>query len=57
MFSYIKIYDVENRRTLVVNTSLITYIDVYNREIVLVNNVSITTDEESMKKVCHRLWV
>lgn len=57
MFSYIKIYDVENRRTLVVNINLITYIDVYNREIVLVNNVSITTDEESMKKVCHRLGV
>ena len=57
MFSYIKIYDVENRRTLDVNTSLITYIDVYNREIVLVNNVSIITDEESMKKVCHRLGV
>lgn len=57
MGSFIKIYDVENKRTLVINVCLISCVDVYNREIMLVNNINITTDEESIKKVCHRLGV
>ena len=60
MGSFIKIYDVSNRRTLIVNIGCIAYIDTLDRQVVFnyvadIDKGTITTDEESLKRLMQRV--